>query len=388
MSEVAQIQSVVREHREQLVTLAVAGIREKVAGYESVDEATLTRDVGRLVDAVIEMIGSDDTSELYRHQLETVAQRIDRGVSLQEYLRATLLGFPIMRRFAAMVGLPFDEIERALMLLVINAGEAYARAHEARVKTLEQERLLAEAEAKRLRALSELVAGVAHEINTPLGIIVQASSMVEGELRQEDIPKIARDEDAEEVLTDVADAFLLIQKNVGRVGNLVKSFKSLSIQQYTDDVTELDLLEVLRTARAIFREREGSDKITVELVDHRADAAAPWRGHGGYLRDMLLGLLINVERYAYPGGEGPARIELADDGDYVRVTVADDGQGIAEAHREKVFDPFFTTGRNVGACGLGLSIVHNLVTQAMGGTVSVQCSGKGTKVHLRLPRMP
>jgi signal transduction histidine kinase len=383
---VEKIKTVLRQHRAKLIVFAIAGIRANVKGYEQVPDETLERDVGGLVDAVVELVGSDDSGELYQHQMKTVEQRIAHGVTLQQYLRATLLGFPIMRRFTDTVGLPFEEIERALMLLVINAGEAYSKAHDAHVKALEQERQRAEDEAKRLRALSELVAGVAHEINTPLGIITQASSMVRDELAHTEIPKIAADEDAQEVLADVADAFMLIQKNAGRVGSLVKSFKSLSIHQNTDDVTELDLEEVARGAAAAYRTRESSTDLAIEISDRRSDKERKWVGHGGYLRDILLGLLINVERYAYDDGKGPAHIELTDSDDGVLVAVWDEGRGIAADQLGKVFNPFFTTGRNLGACGLGLSIVHNLVTQAMGGSVNVESpEGKGVRVTLNLP---
>ena len=378
--KVEQIKSVLRDNRGALVDFAVERIRATVEGYASVPAEALNRDVGTLVDAVVETVGMDDASAIYQHQLQTAQQRIERGVTLQQYLRATLLGFPIMRAFAAQAGLPFEPIEKALIALVINSGEAYTRAYDARVKKLQAER-------ERLRALSELVAGVAHEINTPLGIIVQATSMVSGELVPDEIPNIARDADAEEMLVDIADAFLLIQKNVGRVSNLVKSFKNLSIHQYTDEVDELDLHEIASGAAASYRTRSGDGrKVDVQIIDQRKQLERPWHGHGAYLHDIVLGLLTNVERYAYDQ-HGTATIELSDRGDDgVRIVVADEGRGMTGEHIAKAFNPFFTTGRSIGACGLGLAIVHNLVTHAMAGTVEVDSAeGRGTRVVLDLP---
>ncbi len=386
MTTIDEIKAVLGEHREQLIASAFEGIRQDVEGYENVDEASLRRDVGMLIDAVVGMVGTTDTRALYQHQLQTAAERIERGVTLHQYLEATLLGFPIMRRFAETVGISFDLIERALMLMVQSAGDAYMRAYDAHIKALERERSRSDAETKRLRALSELVAGVAHEINTPLGIIVQASSMVGEELEPQDLLRLARDEDAQSVLGDVADAFELIRKNVGRVGDLVQSFKNLSIHHNTDDVDALDLDEVVLAAIATYRARQHGTGLSIELRDHRPDTDRIWHGQAGYLRDIVIALLANAERYAYEDGKGPVLIELSDHEDGISVSVSDHGRGIPEDHLEKVFEPFFTTGRHLGACGLGLAVVFNVVTQAMGGTVEMDSrEGEGVRVTLRLP---
>ena len=393
MAAADEIKAVLTEHRDRLITIAVEhicqNIEQGVGALERIDATILGHDVGAVIDAVVELIGSNDTRVIYQHQLETAAERIKRGVTLDQYLEATLFGFPIMRRFAQAQGIPFDPIERVLVLMVRSAGDAYMRAYDAHVTALERERLRSNAEAKRLRALSELVAGVAHEINTPLGIIIQASSMVGNELGPQKLPGLALDEDAREVLGDVANAFQLIQRNVGRVGDLVKSFKSLSIRHNTDDMDELDLDKVVEAAIATYRTSEPSTGLTIEYRDHRPDTDRVWYGHAGYLRDIMLALLENVERYAYEDGTGPVLIELSDHEDGVHVIVSDRGRGIPETHISKVFEPFFTTGRHLGACGLGLSIVHNVVTQAMRGTIELQSKeGEGVRVILSLPIGP
>jgi signal transduction histidine kinase len=389
MATVDEVKAVVTEHREQLIALAIEDVREAVDGYENVDETTFRQDVGTLVDAVVEMIGSSDARGLYQHQLKTATERVERGVTLDRYLKATLLGFPFMSRFAEAQGIPIDLIERALVLMVKSAGDAYMQAYDTHVKLLELERTRSTAETKRLRGLSELVAGVAHEINTPLGIISQASSMITDELDPQNLSRLARDEDAKGVLRDIAEAFALIQKNVRRIDDLVKSFKNLSIRHNTDIVDALDLDDVVEAAIATYRTCSTTKGLTIELRDHRPDTDRIWHGHAGYLRDIVVGLLANIERYAYDDGTGPVLIELSDHEDGVEVSIVDRGRGIPEADIDKVFEPFFTTGRHLGACGLGLAIVFNVVTQAMRGTVDLQSrEGEGLRVTLNLPIEP
>lgn len=393
MAKIDEIRAVLCEHRDRLITIAVEhvcqAVEQGVGELERIDETILGHDVGAVIDSVVEMIGSSDSRVLYQRQLETAAERIERGVTLDQYLEATLFGFPIMRRFAQAQGIPFEPIERVLVLMVRSAGEAYMRAYEAHITALERERLRSNAETKRLQALSILVAGVAHEINTPLGIISQASSVVGNEFDPQELLRLARDEDAREVLRDVANAFELIQRNVGRVDDLVKSFKSLSVHHNTDNIDELDLDEVVEAAIATYRTNEPATRLSIELQDNRSDTDRTWYGHAGYLCDIVLALLANVERYAYEGGVGPVLIELSDHDGGVYVSVSDRGRGIPEIHLGKVFEPFFTTGRHLGACGLGLSIVFNVVTQAMGGTVALQSKeGQGVRVTLSLPIGP
>ena len=115
-------------------------------------------------------------------------------------------------------------------------------------------------------------------------------------------------------------------------------------------------------------------------------------GYLGYLTQIILNLLTNVERYAYPAGTGGrVDITLADgpagrDPSYV-IRVRDYGAGIPAADLERVFEPFFTTGRSKGGTGLGLAIVHNLVTAGLKGTITLQSApGEGTEAIITVPQ--
>jgi signal transduction histidine kinase len=120
--------------------------------------------------------------------------------------------------------------------------------------------------------------------------------------------------------------------------------------------------------------------------------AGTWVGYRGYLTQVLLNLLTNAARYAYPGGAGGAvEIEIAaagggEEGAFA-ITVRDFGQGIAPEALPRVFEPFFTTGRGRGGSGLGMAIVHNVVTSALRGRVEVDAApGRGTAVTVTVPQ--
>jgi len=121
-------------------------------------------------------------------------------------------------------------------------------------------------------------------------------------------------------------------------------------------------------------------------------ASRAWLGYRGFLSQVLLNLMTNIERYAYPDGTG-GRVEIVvaaegrrTDGGFV-ITVSDFGRGIAAGDLPRIFEPFFTTGRSKGGTGLGMAIVQNIVTTALKGQIELASTpGFGTKVTLRFPR--
>jgi signal transduction histidine kinase len=133
-----------------------------------------------------------------------------------------------------------------------------------------------------------------------------------------------------------------------------------------------------------------SRQIAVSFTHQLPDDAHTWVGYRGYLAQILLNLLMNVERYAYLEGQGgPAEVTLALAGERdFQLTVRDFGRGIPPADLERVFEPFFTTGRGSGGTGLGLTIVYNLATAALKGRIDIQSTiGQGTQVRLTFPRI-
>jgi signal transduction histidine kinase len=194
-------------------------------------------------------------------------------------------------------------------------------------------------------------------------------------------------------IEDVREAIDLIEGNIRRAHKLVQDFKQLSVGQIRDTREMLDLVAVVEEVVGLFKINARQAKLTIEVRNDLPDAAArAWLGYRAYLSQVLLNLLSNIERYAYPDGQG-GRVEIAVAADSRRtdewfvVTVSDFGRGIAADDLPRIFEPFFTTGRSKGGTGLGMAIVQNIVTTALKGQIELASApGSGTKVTLRFPR--
>jgi signal transduction histidine kinase len=247
------------------------------------------------------------------------------------------------------------------------------------------ERMKTQQEIDRRRTLSQMVAGVAHEINTPLGIANHAASIVT-ELAG-DLAK-AQPESARATLDDIMAACRLLQDNVARADRLVQTFKTLSVSQAADRLDKTHLLQLTRDTADLYRLKARSSGLVISVIDWLEGADDEWIGYPGHYAQILLNLLTNVDRYAYPEETGgKVEIDVAVRGQSFVVTVRDFGRGIAEADLEHIFEPFFTTGRGRGGTGLGLSIVKNLVEESLSGRITARSKpGAGVEMEIETPR--
>jgi signal transduction histidine kinase len=282
-----------------------------------------------------------------------------------------------------------DVLVRALGALSRATREATERMWE---QELARERLHAEMEINRHRALAQMVAGVAHELNTPLGLAHTAADMIEKRCRATVLAeRVDGVPAARRVLDDVLEASGLLRRNVVRAHSLVEAFKQVSVRQLSDAVETVDAAQVVADVVSLFEVSAREAQLAVRVEDRRDCDAPRWTGSPSQLTQVLLNLLTNVERYAYPDGRG-GEVEIAlatvrwDSAPAVELTVRDFGRGVKAEHRRQIFEPFFTTGRGRGGTGLGMTIVHGLVTSAMGGTIAVDSEpGRGTAVKVTLP---
>jgi len=246
-------------------------------------------------------------------------------------------------------------------------------------------------QAEKMASLGQLVAGVAHEVNTPIGITITGASqlvtLIDDLARQQAAGAIKRS-DFLRFLSDGREMAQLILSNSTRAANLVQSFKMVAVDQSSDERRRFDLKsyieELLRSLRPAYKDLKGLDTI----VD--SPAGLELDGYPGALSQILTNLVINALTHAFrPDRQGRITISArALTADIVELEVADDGVGIPSDILPKIFDPFFTTRRGSGGSGLGLHIVYNLVTGTLRGTITVtSVPGEGTRFTLRFPRV-
>lgn len=244
-------------------------------------------------------------------------------------------------------------------------------------------------EAEKLAALGRLVAGVAHEINSPVGTSLTVASelgrksallaaeVASGELKRSSLM---------EFLTLVQSASSQLAGNLSRVAELVQAFKQVAVDQSYRDRRIFDLGEV--TEQFLTGLRPGLPKNNLILkVECRSGLAM--NSYPGPYGQVVTNLFLNAVAHAFPDRRGGSiGIAVRESGhDDVEIVVADDGCGMSPDIRRQAFNPFFTTRRHQGHIGLGLHIVHNIVTNRLGGLINLDSeNGKGTTVQLILPR--
>jgi len=274
------------------------------------------------------------------------------------------------------------EPEQVLNIFLILNEQTCAAAERGFKEVLFRRVLASQMEAEKQRALTQMVASVAHEINTPLGVINTAVNIMARELAK-----------PEEVTTqraaDIAESLELMRRNVERADYLMQNFKKILVNQLQDERELFDISEAIEeTVGLVFVSLKRS-QVQVKFHNKLTVEQKKWMGYRGFLSQVVINLLTNVERYAYPKGIGgvvDVTIRLEDDKHYC-LTVKDSGKGISKENQAHIFDPFFTTGKSAGGTGLGLAIVHNLVTNALNGEITLKSEvGKGTEFIVVFPK--
>jgi signal transduction histidine kinase len=257
---------------------------------------------------------------------------------------------------------------------------------EAALHASETQRYLIETE--RLAALGSLVAGVAHEISSPIGTSLTVASTLAN--RSTDFTdQIASHQVRRALLVEFADgcrgAADQLVANLQRAAGLIQSFKQVAIDRSSDDRRAFDLKLATEQVVASVRSRllKSQSSLAIEMPSDITMDSFP-----GPYGQVLTSLIFNAVTHGFADGRGGHMlIEARRLGiDQVEVTFSDDGRGIPEQVQRHVFDPFFTTRRAQGSTGLGLYIVHNLVTQQLGGRITLASApGKGTTICMTLP---
>ena len=245
-------------------------------------------------------------------------------------------------------------------------------------------------DAERLAALGGLVAGVAHEVNNPIGISLTVASsfarrteMFEAELRSD--TRLRRSQ-LEEFVRTSRDAAQQLVANLHRAGELIHSFKQVAVDRSRADRREFSLGEATDQIIASLRPvlRKAPITLSVEVPEGLIIDSYP-----GAYGQILTNLFLNAINHGFADGRsGAITISARPRGnDEVEIIFADNGAGMTPDVQRQAFDPFFTTRRDEGGTGLGLHIVYNLVTQQLGGRMMLDSRlGQGCTFRIIMPR--
>ncbi|NEO56647.1 MAG: AAA family ATPase [Okeania sp. SIO3B5] len=241
-------------------------------------------------------------------------------------------------------------------------------------------------ESEKMAALGGLVAGVAHEINTPIGTSITIASTLADET-QNFTKALAQGQLKRSVLNNylelAGESTQLMLSNLSRAGELIQSFKQIAADQSNLEYRCFNLKEYLKEiALSLAPQMKTSYTLTVE-----GDETIKIDSYPGALAQIVTNLVTNSLTHGYPSEEaGNFTLGIRQESDKIQLEYSDDGCGIEEENLGKIFEPFFTTARSKGGTGLGLHIVYNLVTQKLQGTIEVDSQvGLGTKFVITIP---
>jgi PAS domain S-box-containing protein len=245
-------------------------------------------------------------------------------------------------------------------------------------------------EAEKLAALGRLVAGVAHEVNNPVGISLTVASSLERKTALF-TSEVARGSLKRSSLNDFLeasrDASSQLVANLNRAAELIQSFKQVAADRNYSDQRTFDLADL--TDQVVMSLRPGLRKHNLTL-NVECQPNLTMNSYPGPYGQVLTNLFLNSVAHAFPNGRsGTVDIKVRESGkDNVEILFSDNGIGMSLDVRRRAFDPFFTTRRDQGGTGLGLHIVYSIVTNRLGGRLDLDSQpGGGTQIQIILPRV-
>lgn len=244
-------------------------------------------------------------------------------------------------------------------------------------------------QSEKMAALGGLVAGVAHEINTPVGIGVTAASLLEEKTRECArlfATQAMKRSDLEAYFRLAQESSEMILSNLRRASDLIQRFKQVAVDQSCEEINTFRLKECLENHIMSLRPMLKKGAHAVQLQCHDDIVL---KSYAGALGQIVSILIMNSLLHGFEEINGGAiAIEVVEQADEVVLTYRDNGKGIPKEHLEHIFEPFFTTKRNHGGTGLGLHILYNLVTQTLGGQIDMESQyGQGVVFRMQIPRV-
>jgi PAS domain S-box-containing protein len=270
-----------------------------------------------------------------------------------------------------------------------DAAEASSKALQESLETLKrtQNQLI---QSEKMASLGGLVAGVAHEINTPLGISVTASSFLERKTKEIkelfDLNRLKRSDFKKYIEIGMESASSILA-NLNRAAELIQSFKQVAVDQTVEQKRTFDLKHYIDEVFISLRPRY---KRTQHQIEINCPDRIELNSYPGVFMQVLTNLVMNSLLHGFDNIEqGMISIEITDNIQTVTIVYKDNGKGMNEEQLAKIYDPFYTTRRGQGGTGLGMHIVYNLVTQSLSGEIKCHSKlGEYTVFTITIPKDP
>lgn len=233
-------------------------------------------------------------------------------------------------------------------------------------------------QSEKMASLGQLVAGVAHEVNTPLGICVTSLSALKEKFHE--LEQALSDETlTRKQLTSILDLFgeyeKIIDRSLNKAVDLIRGFKSVAVEYHTDPKIKINLSQhvhdIVNTVKTLFKQKNYTIKILVDEDLNLVTFPSAWN-------QILTNFLTNSHYHGFENTiEGDISIEFKVIEQHLVLTYQDNGKGLDDKVKDKIFDPFVTTKRGSGGSGLGMNIVYNLVNTKLSGSIKIVTTDHG-----------
>ena len=243
-------------------------------------------------------------------------------------------------------------------------------------------------ESERMASLGGLVAGIAHDVNTPLGVSVTAASFLQerlNNLKTDFEDKSLTSKNMASFIDEAEQTALLLLSNLERASDLIASFKQVAVDQTSETEREFVLgeyiNEIIQSLKPSFKHTD--HQINLTCPDNLIVTCAP-----GAIAQIVTNMVVNSITHGFESkNAGKITLDVKEEGDNVVIYYKDDGRGLSEEELSQLFDAFFTTKRGQGGSGLGTHIMYNLVTQSLQGHIEADSTlGNGLQYTIRFPK--
>jgi len=354
-----------------------------INGEELQDSQHNVENMNHHLDRLQKMI-SDFRNNSYENFIGTLS-RSEQSASQLHYLGIALGLMNLV--FMGILGYFVRRNDRMMNIIESQNQNLEARVEQRTMELKQAQNELFESE--KMASLGRLVSGVAHEINTPLGVSITAASHLTEEVKAFNRSLEAgslRKSTLQHFSVQVNEGMDILQANLQRASNLIKNFKQVAVDQSVEEVRKIDLSEYFKEVLSSLRPKWKHTKVSVvtDFPDELEVTTYP-----GALAQILTNLITNSIKHGYDEGTaaGEISISVQPEGNSLVIIYSDYGKGMSAENLKKVFDPFFTTKRGEGGTGLGMHIVYNLVTQKLRGRIDCESEpGEGCHVTITLPR--